>query len=519
MAQDLGQATGVAYSGASPADKFETPLRTVFEAAPQAILLVDSKGIILQANGRSESLFAYTRAEMEGRHVEMLLPHRDASASPDPRIHYFLSGNYPQAEQGSDYTGRRKGGVEFPVGIELRRSSWNGTPIVIAFISDITQRKRLESRLIDVQRIEVAGHLVASIVHDFNNLLTIINGHNHILLDQLPLIDPLRENSREIHNALQRSSGLVKELLSFSRRQLTLPAKTTPLNGAIYDMDGMVRRLLPANLDLTFHLSPRTGFVAAERGRIDQVLVNLILNARDACRGRGGRIHVSTRSAWLDPSESHAHSGHYAVLTVTDNGCGMDENARARLFEPFFTTKQSGTGLGLATVQRIIHQAGGLIRVKSSLNRGTTFTICLPRVEGEVEPMQTTAASSSAGTETILLVEDEEGIRRLITSILSKRGYQILEAANGKEAETIVRSGRARIDLLLSDINLPDSAGGTIAETLLSLQPGLKVLYISGHSEEQALKRGLVSPGARFLPKPFTVDELARRVRGTLDDA
>ncbi|QOY89718.1 hybrid sensor histidine kinase/response regulator [Paludibaculum fermentans] len=519
MAQEWGRAVGTAYSGAAPADAFETPLRTVFEAAPQAILLVDSKGLILQANGGAESLFGYTRAEMEGHPVEMLLPGRDDDANPDSRIHYFLTGEYLQPEQGADYAGRRKGGTEFPVAIELRRSSWKGTPIVIAFISDITQRKKLESRLIEVQRIEVAGHLVASIVHDFNNLLTIINGHNHILLDQLPRIDPLSENSREIQNAVQRSSGLVKELLSFSRRQCAPAQKTTPLNGAIYDMDGMIRRLLPPNLELTFRLSPRAGFVAAERGRIDQVLVNLVLNARDALRGRGGKIHISTRRAWLNPGESHARSGPYAVLSVTDNGCGMDAIAQARLFEPFFTTKQGGTGLGLATVQRIVHQAGGLIRVKSSLNRGTTFTICLPRVEGEVETLPTTAANASSGTETILLVEDEEGIRRLITSILRKRGYRVLEAAGGKEAEKILQAHNGIIDLLLTDVNLPDSAGGAIAERLLALQPGLKVLYISGHSEEQALKRGLVAPGARFLPKPFTVDELARRVRGTLDDA
>ncbi|MGJ5817630.1 hybrid sensor histidine kinase/response regulator [Paludibaculum fermentans] len=519
MAQDWGRAVGTAYSGLHPADAFETPLRTVFEAAPQAILLVDSKGTILLANGGAEGLFAYTRAEMEGHPIEMLLPDNGAAPNPDPRIHYFLSGNDPHPEQGADYTGKRKDGTEFPVAIDLRRSSWKGTPIVIAFISDITQRKKLESRLIDVQRIEVAGHLVASIVHDFNNLLTIINGHNHILLDQLAPIDPLSENSREIQNAVRRSSGLVKELLSFSRRQVAPPHRTTPLNGAIYDMDGMIRRLLPPNLELTFRLSPRTGFVAAERGRIDQVLVNLVLNARDALRGRGGQIHISTRRAWLEPEESHARAGHYAVLSVTDNGCGMDQIAQARLFEPFFTTKQGGTGLGLATVQRIVHQAAGLIRVKSGVNRGTTFTICLPRVEGEVEPLPTTAATASAGTETILLVEDEEGIRRLITSILRKRGYQVLEAADGKEAARILQGNSGKIDLLLTDINLPDSAGGAVAETLLALQPQLKVLYISGHSEEQALKRGLVAPGARFLPKPFTVDELARKVRGTLDGA
>ncbi|WP_321478267.1 ATP-binding protein [uncultured Paludibaculum sp.] len=519
MAHERSPASGAVQPDVGPADASEVTLRTVFEAAPQAILMIDAKGTILQANRSAESMFSYTRAEMTGQPVQMLLPDPGYGANPDPRIHYFLSGDFSQPDRSGDFAGKRKNGAEFPVAVELRHTAWGGSPIVIAFISDSTQRKRLESRLIDVQRIEVAGHLVGGIVHDFNNLLTIVNGHNQLLLDHLPPFDPLRENAREILKAVERASSLVKELLSFNRRQCAPTQKATPLNGAIYDLVGMMRRLLPPDMTLTFRLSPRAGFVSMERGRIDQVLVNLVLNARDALRGRGGTIHISTRRAALNPEESHAQAGQYSVITVRDNGCGMDAAAKQRLFEPFFTTKAGGTGLGLATVQRIVNQGGGIIRVKSTLHHGSTFTICLPRVEGAPEAVAVSAAATPAGTETILLVEDEEGIRRLITTILRKRGYQVLEASNGKEAEEIAGRPEAHIQLLLTDVNLPDAGGGPLAETLRGRVPGLKVLYISGHSEEQAIRRGLLSPGARFLPKPFTVDELVNRVRRVLDEA
>lgn len=518
MSRELGQAMRPAQSGLAPEDPANAVLKKVFDAAPEAILVLDARGAILHANRAAESMFAYTRAEIEGRPASILLPAVQPGVPPDTPILPLLRGDFPAPGIGGDFLGRRKNGDTFPVAVELRIAESAGAPIAIAYISDVAQRKKLESRLIDVQRIEVAGHLVGSIVHDFNNLLTIINGHSHILHDQLPSPDPLRDNAREILNAVQRSSSLVKELLSFSRKQCAPAGTATPLNGAIYDMDGMMRRLLPAGMELTFRLSPRAGFVAADRGRIDQVLINLVLNARDALRGRGGRIHIATRRARLTPRESHAAAGIYSVLTIHDDGCGMDEAARERLFEPFFTTKSNGTGLGLATVQRIVHQAGGLIRVKSAVNQGTTFTLCLPRVEGAAEPAVAQPAATPAGTETILLVEDEDGIRRLITTILRKRGYQVLEARGAREAQQIAQQPEAHIDLLLTDVNLPDASGGAVAESLLRLDQNVKVLYVSGHSEEQAVHSGLVAPGARFLPKPFTVDELVKHVRSVLDE-
>jgi signal transduction histidine kinase/CheY-like chemotaxis protein len=388
---------------------------------------------------------------------------------------------------------------------------------------DIGERKRLERQLLHAQKMEAVGRLAGGIAHDFNNLLTTVLGYGELMLMQLPDASPLRPDVEEILKAGQRAVGLTRQLLAFSRRQVVEP-KIVDLNALIEEAVTMLRRLIGEDIDLVTRLEPELGTVRVDPGQMDQILMNLAVNSRDAMP-RGGRLGLETRNVTFDASASRLHfdapPGSYALLAVTDNGVGMDEKTRAHVFEPFFTTKEigKGTGLGLATVYGIVKQSGGYIFVYSEPGKGTTFKIYLPRADtASSDPAAALPASTRVGgSETILLVEDEEAVRRLMEQSLKARGYRVLEAASTKAALALAGAHAGAIDLLITDVVLTGVSGRDLATALLSKRPEMKVLFVSGYTEDTVVQHGVLTAAEAFLPKPFTPDTLTRKVREILD--
>jgi PAS domain S-box-containing protein len=390
------------------------------------------------------------------------------------------------------------------------------------YFRDITRRKQLEEQLLQSQKMEAVGRLAGGIAHDFNNLLTTINGYSELTLRQLAPGDPLHNNVEEIRKAASRAASLTSQLLAFSRRQVLQP-KVLDLNAVVSDTGKMLRRLIGEDIELVTILDSEAGRVKADPHQIEQVLMNLAVNARDAMPD-GGQLIIETMNVELDEEYAGQHisirPGPYVMLAVSDTGDGMDEETQSRIFEPFFTTKERGrgTGLGLSTVYGIVKQSDGYVWVYSEPGRGTTFKIYLPRVEEEIEAIEPSAAPTDLlwGTETILLVEDEEGVRKITREALELNGYRVLEAAGGAEAQVICKLHEGRIDLMVTDMIMPQMSGRELAERLASLRPEMKVLYISGYTENAVLQQGLEA-GMAFLQKPFTLEALTQKVREVLD--
>ncbi|HYK88659.1 MAG TPA: ATP-binding protein [Acidobacteriota bacterium] len=379
----------------------------------------------------------------------------------------------------------------------------------------------LEHQLQQVQKMEAIGCLAGGIAHDFNNLLTAIQGYSELILSQLTPHDPILEEVREITKAGERASALTRQLLAFSRRQVLQP-KILDLNDVVREMDRMLNRLIGEDIDLICRLDPQLGKVKADPSQIEQVIMNMAVNARDAMPS-GGTVTIETSNVYLLSPEVQGDSalppGSYVRLAMTDTGCGMDEATRERIFDPFFTTKElgKGTGLGLATVYGIVKQSGGEITVESKPGLGTTFVIHLPSVAAKPEPEKVPERSSTTrGKETVLVVEDEDGVRTLVRQILSHNGYVVLEAKNGEEAlELAARNGH--IHLLATDVVMPKMDGCELAERLIPLRPGMKVLFLSGHTDDAIVHHGVLKDGTPFLQKPFTPSAFAEKVRAVLD--
>ncbi len=385
---------------------------------------------------------------------------------------------------------------------------------------NVSDHKRVEQQLHHAQKMEAVGRLAGGVAHDFNNLLTVINGYAEMVQDRLPPGDPVRELVGEITRAGERAAALTRRLLAFSRQQLVVP-QVLDLNALVADTEKLLRRLIGEDVELVADLEPALGRVQADPGQVEQILMNLAVNARDAMP-RGGRLTIQTRNLRVDVSDSSGVvPGPYVLLAVADTGCGMDEATQARLFEPFFTTKGPGrgTGLGLATVHGIVQQAGGHIAVESAPGRGTTFRIYLPRVEavGPTRKSQQGAHLRPGGRETILLVEDESAVRALVRAVLQDGGYQVLEARDGREALQMVEQYPGPIHLLVSDVVMPELGGRELADRLAGLRPDLKILYLSGYTDDAVLRHGVREAEAVLLQKPFTPDALALTVREVLD--
>jgi CheY-like chemotaxis protein len=351
----------------------------------------------------------------------------------------------------------------------------------------------------------------------------VINGYSEAALEKLVRDDELYKSIAEVKRAGERAAWLTRQLLAFSRRQVLQP-RILDLNAIVGELARMLQRLIGEHIELVTRLAPRLGGMLADAGQIEQVIMNLVVNARDAMPG-GGKVVLETANVDLDEAHARKHtgtaSGSFVMLSVTDTGKGMSAATQARIFEPFFTTKEKGegTGLGLATVYGIVRQSGGYIWVDSELGQGSTFRIYLPRVEGTADaPEERTAVRAVLGSETVLLVEDEEGVRKLIKTLLQQGGYTVIEAQNGSEALAIFQTHADRIQLVVSDIIMPQMSGPELVQYLTALRPGLKFLYISGYTDDSIIQDGLLDAETRFLQKPFTSGNLLSKVREILDE-
>ncbi|MFH1742854.1 MAG: response regulator [bacterium] len=388
---------------------------------------------------------------------------------------------------------------------------------------DITEQKKLEQQLIQAQKMEAVGRLAGGIAHDFNNVLMVVTGYSEFVLRKLREDDPMREDVEEIKKAGERAATLTRQLLAFSRRQVLQP-ETLNLNTLIADMDKMLRHLIGEDIEVLTTLCPDLGQVKVDPGQIEQVIMNLAINARDAMP-QGGKIIMETANVDLDEDYTRGHAGAspgpHVMLALSDTGCGMDAETRERVFEPFFTTKEKGkgTGLGLSTVYGIVKQSGGCIYLYSEPGKGATFKIYLPRVEEATESAKPkrTSTGSYRGTETILLVEDEEVVRNLVSRMLKEHGYTVLEASSGSEALQMCARREGPIHLLVTDVVMPGMSGRDLSERLSSERPEIKVLYMSGYTDNAIVQHGVLEEGVHFLQKPIMPEALARKVREVLD--
>jgi signal transduction histidine kinase/CheY-like chemotaxis protein len=422
--------------------------------------------------------------------------------------------------------GLRADGSEFPMLVAVITMQFAEGPALVGFITDLTgpkqvaeERRRLEEQLRQAQKLESIGRLAGGVAHDFNNLLTVINGYAQLLLRDLKAGDPLRDSLEEIHSAGERAAGLTRQLLAFSRRQVLSP-RVLDLNRVVSEMQPMLARLLGEDVELRVELHAGAATICADPHQLEQVVMNLTVNARDSMPD-GGKLRIETAVVEWGEGQARSHPdarvGRYVVLAVSDTGVGMDEETRNRIFEPFFTTKGigKGTGLGLSMVQGIVAQSGGYIDVYSEEGQGTTFKIYLPALaEAAADAENPEVAPTVGGKETVLVVEDQAEVRKYAVAVLKEYGYRVIPVEGAGEA--LLLCERERIDLVLTDVVMPHISGQELAERLKTLQPGIKVLFMSGYTDNIIEHHGVLEEGAEFIEKPFSPGELARKVRTAL---
>ncbi|HXG69855.1 MAG TPA: PAS domain S-box protein [Gemmatimonadaceae bacterium] len=489
-------------------------VRALIEASPLAIVTVDLERRVKLWNPAAERLFGWTAGEVVGQ-VEPHVPETKHSDLEEIREKALRGDGFVSFE-----TRRiRKDGrlVDVNLSASALRNGTGALSGLMGIYADTTERKRLEEQVRQSQKMEAIGQLAGGVAHDFNNILTVISAYSDMLRQSLGEDDDRRADVDEISKAADRAAGLTRQLLAFSRQQVIQP-KVLDLNRVVTEVEKMLRRLLREDVQLTTVLAPGLGRVRADPGQLEQILMNLAVNARDAMPD-GGTLTIETSNASARVMDG-ASPASVVLLTVRDTGTGMNAETKARLFEPFFTTKEvgTGTGLGLATVYGIVTQSGGSIDVTSSPGAGATFSIALPMVKGTTTPERPRRAGISLprGTETILLVEDDEAVRRLVRYALEDNGYALLEAANGEEGLRVSKAYEHVIHLLVTDMVMPRMNGREVAERLAVARPAMRVLYMSGYAEEVTRSQGLPA-GARLLQKPFTVDVIGRAVREVLD--
>lgn len=501
----------------------ERRFNDLFEFAPDAIVITSRQGIIMLVNGQAERMFGWPRAELVGQAVEVLVPPQDREGHVTSREGY-LHAAVPRAMGGgrSSLRGLRKDGSVFPVEISLSPMESDGELLVAAAARDITERSQLEARLLQVQRLESVGQLAAGIAHDFNNLLTVINSTAELAASSLPESDPMREEFAAIRGAGASAAALTAQLLAFSRKQILQPAVVN-LNTTVANVQGMLRRIIREDIDLRVLPGEGLANVRVDAGQMEQVILNLAINSRDAMP-EGGSLMIETANVVLDETYTRTHPavqpGPYVMLAISDTGIGMDEATREKIFQPFFTTKAQGrgSGLGLSTAYGIVKQSSGNIWVYSEVGQGTTIKIYLPTVDAAVhEGRPARAAGASRGTETILVVEDDERIGRVAKRILELAGYTVLMAARGGDALRLLENHHGPVHLMLTDVVMPGMSGGDLAVRLEVSHPLMKVLYTSGHTDNAIVHHGVLDEGLHFLAKPYSVADLTRKVREVLD--
>ncbi len=497
-------------------------LAEILEATPDFVGIATVDGQVLYRNAAARRLLGMP----EGADAsEMTI----WEAHPEPWNVYLRSEAIPAAIREGSWSGetvfRRRDGSTFPASQVLiaHRTSEGKVTFLSTIARDVSERRALEEQLRQSQKMEAIGSLAGGIAHDFNNLLTAILGHAQILLSDLSQSDPHRVEAEEIRKAGRRAAQLTNQLLAFSRRQV-LELRVLDLNEVVREVEAMLRPVIGEDIQLVTHLDPELGQVKADPGQIEQVIMNLAVNARDAMPS-GGTLRLETANA--DPEGggrrrlAPSASTRCVMLAVSDTGHGMDVETRSRIFEPFFTTKQpgKGTGLGLSTAYGIVKQIGGEIHVESEPGRGTTFRIYLPRIGGKAEiaaPTRTQAAARRS-SETVLVAEDEAAVREIVGRVLRAQGYRVWEARDGAAALLIHAEDEHAIDLLLTDVVMPGLSGLDLAQRLRERNPGLRVIYMSGYADNAAVNEAMRQAGGSFLPKPFTPDEVVRKVREVLD--
>jgi two-component system cell cycle sensor histidine kinase/response regulator CckA len=495
----------------------EERMRFALDSAQVGIWDMDYRSGVLRWSETLESQYGLAPASFDGR-FETFVEH----VHPDDR-ETLLAGVSRAMASGEDFTVqhraiRRDGSVRWLTGAGRVFLDAQGQPARGLGISmDVTERRSLEAQYQQAQKMEAIGRLAGGVAHDFNNLLTVILGYSQLLLRSLPIDDVSRADVTEIQKAGASAAALTRQLLSFSRKEIIEPT-LVDLNTIIADLRDMLGRLLGEDLSVTLRLAPSLAAVRADRGQMEQVVMNLVVNARDAMP-EGGLVTIETANIDLDSHYARTHlsisPGAYVVLTVTDSGTGMSAEVQSHLFEPFFTTKErgKGTGLGLATIHGIVTQAGGAVNVYSEVGRGSSFKVYLPVAEAApaVEAAPDTGRSSGERL-TVLVVEDADNLRALAERLLQELGHTVLTAANAQQARQRFKA-HASIDLLLTDVVMPDTSGPDLATHLLNEHPSLKVVFMSGYTEHAIVQRGVLTPGLTFLHKPFTVEALDAKIR------
>jgi two-component system cell cycle sensor histidine kinase/response regulator CckA len=503
----------------------EERYRLLFESNPQAMWVYDRETLVfLAVNEAAIFHYGYSRDEF------LSLTIKDIRAPEDVPVLLDNLSNENGINPAGAWKHRKKDGTTIDVEIISHPLVFAGRDAKLVLAKDITERKRAEAALKETeeqlrqsQKLEGVGQLAGGIAHDFNNLLTVITGFSSLAMRGLQPEDPLLSNLEEIKKAGDRAASLTRQLLAFSRRQVLQP-KILNLDSVVSEMEKMLRRLIGENIDLRAVLEPNLGSVKADPGQIEQIILNLAVNARDSMPA-GGKLTIETDNVYLDEDYVRNHvgteAGPHVMLAVSDTGSGMDPKTQARIFEPFFTTKElgKGTGLGLSTVYGIVKQSGGNIWVYSEVGRGTTFKIYLPRVDEGAQQYKrgSQLAEVFQGTETILLIEDEEMLRKLAQQTLTMYGYRVLDAANGESAVSLFEQHQGQIDLVLTDVIMPGLSGREVVDRLLKVRPELRVLFMSGYTDDAIVHQGVLDEAANFIQKPFAPDSLARKVREVLN--
>jgi len=504
--------------------RHERLLRQIIDANPSLIFVKDWDGRFVLVNQAT--------AEIYGTTVESLIGKTDADFNSNAEeVAHFLRDDRDVMSSGHPrFIGEER--VTNPVTKQTRWFQTIKVPLrmpdvetstMLGVATEITERKRLEEQLMQSQKMEAVGQLAGGVAHDFNNILTAIVGYTDLLAAELGGHERQLEDLEEIRKAARRAAALTRQLLAFSRKQVLEP-RIIDLNAVVMNLDKMLRSLISENIELKTDLAADLAAARADPNQIEQVVMNLAINARDAMPD-GGTVTIETRNATLDDTYAAQHvsviPGDYIMLAVTDTGCGMDEPTKSRIFEPFFTTKPvgRGTGLGLSTVYGIVKQSGGNIWLYSEPGKGTTFKIYLPAVAVPPEDIGTVAPAEAVGRGggTVLVVEDDEQLRRLTHRALAGQGYTVLEADRGSTALDIARRHTGQIDLLLTDVIMPDMNGRKLAETIRAARPGLRVLYMSGYPDGAIASHGMLEPGVAYLAKPFTTQAITRKVREVLE--
>jgi PAS domain S-box-containing protein len=496
--------------------------RAILKSAIDAIITIDADGRIVDFNPAAERMYGYRAEQLRGKRLmDYLIPPEDRAAFIEDLARSLEAEGGGALDVRKERVGLRADGSRFPHELTVTRLQ-SGPVLLTGFIRDLTQskraeseRRRLEEQLRQAQKMDAVGRLAGGVAHDFNNLLSVILGFTDFAAAALPPEAPGRDNLEEVKKAANRAVALVRQLLAFSRRQVLTP-KVLDVAGVILDLERILRGVAGEQIDIQLSLAPDLGRVKVDPGQLEQVLVNLAMNARDAMPD-GGRLRIATANVDLDasriPAGFDARPGAFVAITVQDTGVGMTDEVASRAFEPFFTTKSSvgsASGLGLASVYGIVTQSGGVVRFETAPGRGTTFEVYLPRAVEEPADSAGAGAGRAASGETILLVEDEEAVRQLVRKILEQRGYKVLLARHGGEALEICHRTDVTIHLLLTDAVMPVLSGPELLRRAIALRPDMKLAIMSGYTDRPTVT------GVPFIAKPFTPVELDRRIREIL---